>query len=486
MAITWGLALALGSGLGLGCGDDGQARETNDTTTPTSGGTEGSATDSGATDPSADGTATDTAETSDTSQAQRPNWHEDIAPFVAQSCRGCHTAGSVAPFPMDDYEQTWPLAAAMLLQIDAAAMPPWHAIETDECSPPNGFKHDPRLTPEQIEMMHAWVDLGMPEGDPANAVPVPEPPSTDLADPTATDFMQGSIDVQPEGPVLDFFHCLSLDPGNGEEVFVDGMQVIPGNDAIAHHVLVYIDIDGASAAWPDGQRLDCGGGTGGISNVRLVGAWVPGSLPMEPPEGVGIRLPAGARILLNMHYHAAVTGPETDGGTGIALRWTTTPPQYVSDFRLIGVPGVDGSLTTAPFFIPAGATDHVEEVEFSVPTVGGADVRIWSILNHMHKVGVDMKVSVMRGGEELCLVQTPAYDYNWQRIYEYDADVGDTFRVQAGDVVRVRCTYDNTLDNPSVVEALQEVGLDQPQDVQLGEGTLDEMCITGVGVAIGP
>ena len=92
----------------------------------------------------------------------------------------------------------------------------------------------------------------------------------------------------------------------------------------------------------------------------------------------------------------------------------------------------------------------------------------------------------MRGGEELCLVQTPAYDYNWQRIYEYDADVGDTFRVQAGDVVRVRCTYDNTLDNPSVVEALQEVGLDQPQDVQLGEGTLDEMCITGVGVAIGP
>ena len=55
---------------------------------------------------------------------------------------------------------------------------------------------------------------------------------------------------------------------------------------------------------------------------------------------------------------------------------------------------------------------------------------------------------------------------------------------KAGDKVRIRCEYDNTLDNPSVVAALAEVGEDAPIDVQQGEGTLDEMCIAAIGVGI--
>ena len=40
------------------------------------------------------------------------------------------------------------------------------------------------------------------------------------------------------------------------------------------------------------------------------------------------------------------------------------------------------------------------------------------------------------------------------------------------------------MDNPALVVTLGEVGLTEPQDVSLGEGTLDEMCLAGVGVAI--
>jgi hypothetical protein len=211
---------------------------------------------------------------------------------------------------------------------------------------------------------------------------------------------------------------------------------------------------------------------------------VPGGLPMETPESVGIRLPAGARIILNMHYHALATGAEVDDATALALRWQATAPEYVSDFTLIGAPGL-GQLTTSPFSIPAGATGHQEVVDYAVPNIGLADVRVFSILNHMHKVGVDMRASVIRaGGQEECLVQTPAWDFNWQRLYEYDVPIEQAFQVHSGDVVRVRCTYDNTLDNPAVVEALEEVGLDEPQNVGLGEATLDEMCIAGVGVAV--
>ena len=60
-----------------------------------------------------------------------------------------------------------------------------------------------------------------------------------------------------------------------------------------------------------------------------------------------------------------------------------------------------------------------------------------------------------------------------------DTPIESGFRVRGGDKIRVRCTYDNSLDNPGVKDMLTEVGLDAPVDV-----FLDEMCLTGLGVAV--
>src|SRR6266550_4233224 len=32
-----------------------------------------------------------------------PTWHRDVRPIVTQSCTGCHSAGSIAPFPFESY-----------------------------------------------------------------------------------------------------------------------------------------------------------------------------------------------------------------------------------------------------------------------------------------------------------------------------------------------------------------------------------------------
>jgi len=50
----------------------------------------------------------------------------------------------------------------------------------------------------------------------------------------------------------------------------------------------------------------------------------------------------------------------------------------------------------------------------------------------------------------------------------------------------MRCTYDNTLDNPDVRRALAEQGLDEPIDVHLGEEALDEMCLGLFGILVPP
>ncbi len=59
----------------------------------------------------------------------------------------------------------------------------------------------------------------------------------------------------------------------------------------------------------------------------------------------------------------------------------------------------------------------------------------------------------------------------------------DIAPVMALDYLYMKCTYDNSLGNPHVVEALAEQGLDEPVDVYLGEVTLDEMCLGVFGIA---
>jgi hypothetical protein len=103
----------------------------------------------------------------------------------------------------------------------------------------------------------------------------------------------------------------------------------------------------------------------------------------------------------------------------------------------------------------------------------------------MHYVGRDMKIEVEHpDGSTECLLQTPDWDFDWQRVYYYDAPLASSPVIRPGDVLRLRCTYDNSMENEAVRRALDEQGLDAPVRVKLGEETLDEMCLGAFGVAI--
>ncbi|WP_437937569.1 hypothetical protein [Sorangium sp. So ce341] len=424
------------------------------------------------------------------SSAGGPTFHRDIAPLLQKSCLSCHAQGGTAPVSLASYENVRALAPLIAEETEARRMPPWGALPTDECAPPRPFRGDLHLSLDEIALLRAFSDAGAPEGDPADA-PAPFVP-------VATGLSRTDIELSPREPFAaaegaDSFRCFVLDPGLTEPAWVQGYDVLPGDREVVHHALLFIDADRESEAL-GGERgsYPCFGDAR-LSETALLGAWAPGTQPLELPPDVGIAVPANALLVMQVHYHPKPGKTPAPEATRVALRLADEKPSRAllnvplgnaeGPFRdgngLLPGPGDRGSVE---FRIPAGARGHVERMRFAVE-LPIPEVAIYGAGVHMHRAGVDMKVEQLRQspqGDEAdraCLVQTPAWDYNWQRLYSYDAPVDDLPRLRSGDVIELRCTYDNTTENPALAAQLIEERLPAPQDILLGESTLDEMCV---------
>jgi Copper type II ascorbate-dependent monooxygenase, N-terminal domain/Copper type II ascorbate-dependent monooxygenase, C-terminal domain len=414
-----------------------------------------------------------------------PTFHRDVEPLLQRRCLGCHREGAIAPMSLQSYTDAAPLAAAIVAETSELRMPPWGARATDECEPPLGFRDDPRLEPAELEMLAAWSAAGAPQGDPADAPAAYEAPPDAMAG--------AAIDLTPDKPYevapgADQFRCFVLDPQLDEDVNVGAYAVFPGNSEVVHHVLVYVDPNRESAALADEDGgYSCFGGVGGISAPTLLGGWAPGAAPFELPETIGIPLKAHSLLVMQVHYHPHGTSHGPDA-TRLALRLQTKEPEFLLENYLIGNaegpwPGGDGLLPgpndegKVEFRIPADTAGHIERMrftfEFPIP-----DVAIYGAGAHMHRAGRDLKVEIDREGEpRQCLVQTPRWDFDWQRLYSYDGEIEALPRLRSGDTVEIRCTYDNTLRNDALKSQLDEIGLSVPINIFLGESTLDEMCV---------
>lgn len=426
------------------------------------------------------------AEVDDTSDSSDPTWHQDVAPIVARSCSGCHADGGIAPFALGDYAAAAPMAQAMAAAVEEERMPPWGAQSTETCTPRLGWKDDLRLSEAEKATLRLWADNGAPEGNPGTAADLPVPVSTALdganqrLEPTESYVSSGESDE---------FVCFVMDPGHEGTRWLTGTQVIPGNAQVVHHALIFsVDAEAADSLAGDDGRYDCFGGVGS-DELSLVGAWAPGAVAATVPEGSGIAIDDDEKLVVQIHYHPAGETAAPDA-TAIDLRWIDDEPAMNAVLALIGNAGSeDDGLLPGPndvagveFRIPAGATGHTEEMTFTLND-RGADYAVFLAGTHMHYVGTDMAIWLEEpSAEPECLVQTPAWDFNWQRGYTYDAPVDELPRLNRGDTLRLRCTYDNSLANPGVQQALADQGLSEPRDVYLGEETLDEMCLGVFGV----
>ncbi|MFN3200309.1 MAG: hypothetical protein ACE366_18065 [Bradymonadia bacterium] len=507
-----------------------------------------------------------------------PTWHQDIAPIISENCAGCHHEGGIGPFALETYEQAAPLAGLILDSVQSGRMPPWGADETDSCSPRLGFKDDLRLTDAQLSALAGWQAAEAPEGDPATAAEIVERRVDTLA--RVDRALTPKIPFTTQGDT-DQFRCFVLDPGFTEETFVNAVHFEPGDPRVVHHLLLYVDQEGEEATELGGEEgaYDCFGGPRAGDDF-LVAAWAPGGVPTELPENAAFPIQAGAKFVLQVHYHPLGDEPAEDLTT-TQLQILDHTPEYTAFTALLGnfdslegeadglLPGMNDPAEGPAFMIPAGAEGHTERMAYTIP--GTFDDRpfpgmfLYSVASHMHYVGTDMQIDLVRteqvpmcsadelaplqacmdeacpgltgiqsvvcatmsceehvdalssncGGcleyealngaedafapcsvvrvpeqygelpeqpENECLLQTPNWNFEWQRFYTYEAPIEELPFVVAGDRFEFECTFDNSMANPFVREALAEQGLDTPQDVVLGDETLDEMCLFAVTV----
>ena len=393
--------------------------------------------------------------------ADRVTFSDQIVRIFQQNCQTCHHAGGIAPFSLMTYQEAYPFRYAVADATRARKMPPWKP------APGFGeFQHVRRLADADIDSIARWVEAGAPEGDRAKLPPLQEFTSSWQAnEPDVVIEPAESFTIRAGSP--DIYRCFVIPTAFKEDRYVSVSEVLPGNREVVHHVITYVD-RGQTAIERDraepGPGYTCFGGPGiPYFDLLSLGGWAPGAPPMQMPAGVGMLVPAGATIVMQVHYHNCCTGRDQTDRSKVGLHFAKGPV----DKRARSIVAINRS-----FEIPAGAARHEVRASYTVPA--HLSFQALNITPHMHLLGREIKATAtFPDGTVRPLIHINDWDFKWQGNYAFDKPVS----LPGGTVIDVQAFYDNSVDNPRQPNA-------PPKTVRWGENTTDEMCIVFLRVTV--
>src|SRR5262249_52174866 len=148
----------------------------------------------------------------------------------------------------------------------------------------------------------------------------------------------------------------------------------PGNRRVVHHVMAFIDTQGAGrerdAAEPGPGYTSYSGA--GVEIQGDLGGWAAGNTPSHLPEGLGRSLPAGADVIVQVHYHP--TGKLEKDRTRIGLYFSRTPVKRTLHWN---------HASNYSFRLPPGTPNVEIKASWFVPV----DVDAFGVTPHMHALG---------------------------------------------------------------------------------------------------
>lgn len=376
--------------------------------------------------------------------------YKDVAGIFYNRCTKCHHngGGGGPPYSMMNYSETYPWSSLIQADLNSGIMPVWPPDTTY-----SRFLHERIITASEKNDILSWISGGSQMGDTtiANGCP-PAPvysqyqlygtPSLVLQIPTFT----SNANTQ------DAYNCFSLATGLTQDRYLRAFEIVPGNPAIVHHVVVTVDTNGTSSSNTNGLCYNQPGDFG-------IGGYAPGSppsvFPGQAPLKAGMRIKAGSKIVMQIHYPV---------GSGGMLDST----QIRLYFYPAGTPGIRDIYSTVflqnwSLWIFANTTPTYTA---RYPSSGGllADLSLYAAFPHCHGVCTSIVNYADQGATVIPLIRINKWDFDWQGYYTWPF----MKKIPAGYVLRSSHVYDNTTNNPNNPN-------NPPQLVTAGQTTADEM-----------
>jgi hypothetical protein len=378
-----------------------------------------------------------------------------ISPIISANCVECHRHGSVAPFPLETYEQVKRRARMISFVTTEGIMPPWPAARGY-----GHFRDERHLSKRQIALLSAWADRGAPRGEPDQALPPPVWPSPDwlMGEPDLVIEMDQDFHVPAGGKDIYRYFVIPVEVPSDRHIV--GLEFRPGDPQAVHHSLVYIDYTGR-ARQADADDEDYGFsvfGTGGFmdssdpNTAIYIGGWAPGIDPIDLPPGYGVPLKGRAGdAVFEIHYRP--TGKATKDRSRIGLYFAKEPVSHVVAGTVAGTLDVD--------IAPEDGT-YWRQVYMDVP----ADIQLIGVSPHMHYIGKEVRaVATLPDGSKIPLLYIADWNFRWQNVYMYRQPLA----LPAGSRIDAWFKFDNSSDNPNNPHI-------PPGRVRWGWSSDEEMC----------
>lgn len=410
-----------------------------------------------------------------------PTYYQDVAPILAKSCVSCHQAGGAGLFSLDSYDSAKKMARAAAHAVTSKSMPPWLARDDGSCGE---YKESPVLTDAQIKIIADWAETGTLEGTPAtieNPPPKKLEKFVELTTPKYVPESKGGALTQS-----DEYRCFFLEnPSKDKRRYLDGYEVLPGNDALVHHAVMFV-VPGKEKAMdgkmtnleklqenddksPDKAGWPCYSMVGeGVNPVDLPVVWAPGQGAVELAPGTGSIIDKDDVLVLQIHYNLAdpsVVGQSDQ--TKLRVRLAESIER-----QSLGLAWDDllETLREKPFVMAPGKEKIEFKTDRALNELGFAGlpfIDIQGFMPHMHGAGLSQRLEKIEGDESVCLSDVPRWDFDWQFAYFFK----EPLRLMPEDVLRNTCWFGTK---------------DRSTPTTPGWGTMNEMCLATLFVLLPP
>lgn len=192
-------------------------------------------------------------------------WTTDIEPIVRSRCVGCHVEGGFAPMSLASYDEARKWGEAIATEVLERRMPPWSAAP--------GFAqyaNDRSLSLSEVEMLVSWGTGGTPRG--------PDVLHDDAHAAAAARARPDLVLTAPAQAITPARQRVELSTTMSGDRWIRGWAFTPGTASVVARAIVSVEPGG------------------------VLGTWTPPEGATMFPDGVGMRLRPGARVVLDLQY----------------------------------------------------------------------------------------------------------------------------------------------------------------------------------------